>query len=69
MSKISIYKAYANYSVIQKIQYCIIQLFHRTHEELKDAIKKIKQLLRNENLNIKIMFVEEEYKINTLHFI
>jgi len=48
---------------------CLIQLFHKTHEELKDTIKEIKQLLKNESPDIKIIFIEEENEINTLPFI
>lgn len=48
---------------------CVIQIFHKTDDELKSEIKKIKELLKNEIFDLDVVLVQEEDKVNTLPFL
>jgi Lrp/AsnC family transcriptional regulator, regulator for asnA, asnC and gidA len=48
---------------------CLIQIFHKTEDELKEEIKKIKDLLKNEIFDLDVILAQEEDKINTLPFL
>jgi Lrp/AsnC family transcriptional regulator, leucine-responsive regulatory protein len=48
---------------------CIIQIFHKTEDELKEEIKKIKELLKDEIFDLDVVLAQEEDKINTLPFL
>lgn len=47
----------------------VIQIFHETEDELKNEIRKIKKLLKNEVFEIEIILAQEEDKVNTLPFL
>jgi DNA-binding Lrp family transcriptional regulator len=48
---------------------CIIQIFHKTEDELKEEVKKIKDLLKDEVFDLEVVLAQEEDKINTLPFL
>ena len=50
---------------------CFIQLFHKEHADLINEIHKLKELFKNEAIDIEILFVDypEKEKINTLPFL
>lgn len=48
---------------------CIIQIFHKTNDELKEEIKKIREMMKNEIMDLEIILAQEEDKINTLPFL
>ena len=50
---------------------CFIQLFHKEHADLINEIHKLKELFKNETIDIEILFVDypEKEKINTLPFL
>ena len=48
---------------------CIIQIFHETDDELKEEIRKLKELMKDELLDIEIFLATEEDKINTIPFL
>ncbi|MEK6836575.1 MAG: winged helix-turn-helix transcriptional regulator [Nanoarchaeota archaeon] len=48
---------------------CLIQIFHKTDDELKEEIRKIKELMKYESVDIEILLAQEEDKINTLPFL
>jgi DNA-binding Lrp family transcriptional regulator len=50
---------------------CFVQLFHKEHADLINEIHKLKELFKNEAIDIEILFVDypEKEKINTLPFL
>lgn len=48
---------------------CLIQILHKTEEELRTEIEKLKELLKEESFDIEVLLVEEEEKIKTLPFL
>ncbi|MFH1452037.1 MAG: winged helix-turn-helix transcriptional regulator [archaeon] len=48
---------------------CILQIFHKTTGELKDEVRKIKNLLDGETYSLDVLLAQEEDKINTLPFL
>ena len=48
---------------------CMIQIFHKTDDELKEEVKKIKELTKNEVADIDVILAREEDKVNTLPFL
>ncbi|MDP3917166.1 MAG: winged helix-turn-helix transcriptional regulator [Nanoarchaeota archaeon] len=48
---------------------CMVQIFHKTDDELKNEIKKIKELLKNEIFDLDVVLAQEEDKVNTLPFL
>jgi len=47
----------------------MIQIFHKTGDELKEEVKKIKELTKDEIVDIDVVLAKEEDKINTLPFL
>lgn len=48
---------------------CVIQVFHKTEDELKNFTELLKILLKDEIVDINIVLANEEDKINTLPFL
>ncbi len=48
---------------------CIIQVFHKTEDEYRDAIEKIKNLLKDDLIDLDLLLINEEETINTLPFL
>ena len=48
---------------------CIIQVFHKAESELRKTIEDLKELLKNESIDLEILFINDEDKINTLPFL
>jgi DNA-binding Lrp family transcriptional regulator len=48
---------------------CILQIFHKTTDELKQEVKKIKTLLEGEIYSLDVLLAQEEESVNTLPFI
>jgi len=48
---------------------CFIQLFHKTEEELKETISEFREMLKDERVDLDIILLTEENRINTLPFL
>ena len=49
---------------------CAIQIFHKSEEEMRKTINKLKEVFKTENLSIEVLPLEEEkVDINTLPFL
>ncbi|PIN96724.1 hypothetical protein COU56_00070 [Candidatus Pacearchaeota archaeon CG10_big_fil_rev_8_21_14_0_10_31_9] len=49
---------------------CIIQLFHKNNQEIKDVISNLKDILKNSEIEINLLLInQEEGEINTLPFL
>jgi len=48
---------------------CYIQLFHKTEQELKLAIKEINRILKNKQFTLHVQLYNKEDKVNTLPFL
>jgi len=48
---------------------CIIQVFHKTEDEYRDTIEKIKDLLKDDLIELDLLLIKEEEKVNTLPFL
>lgn len=48
---------------------CFMQLFHKEHSELVKTLKEIKELFKEDLLDVKVLFLESEMKVNTLPFL
>ncbi len=48
---------------------CVLQIFHKTDDELKEEVKKIKTLMKDEMIDIDVVLAQEEEKVNTLPFL
>jgi len=47
---------------------CILQVFDKNQNELIKKIEELRELFKEENVDIKIMFVKDEGEVNTLPF-
>ena len=47
---------------------CFMQVFHKTEDELKETIREIKILLKDELFELEILLLDAEDKVNTLPF-
>ena len=45
-----------------------IQVFHKTEDELKQVIKEVKNLLKEERFELDVLLIDEEEEVNTLPF-
>lgn len=48
---------------------CFMQLFHKEHSELIKTLKELKELFDKDIIEIKVLFLESEMKVNTLPFL
>jgi len=48
---------------------CIIQMFHREESDLIKTLKEIKELFKGDHVDVEIVLIKEEDKINTLPFL
>jgi len=48
---------------------CYIQIFHKTEQELKSAIREIKKILKDKQFTLYVQLYNEEDKVNTLPFL
>ncbi|MBS3072810.1 Lrp/AsnC family transcriptional regulator [Candidatus Pacearchaeota archaeon] len=47
---------------------CMIQIFHKEDKELRNTIKEIKNIFKNELTELDIMLINEEDEVNTIPF-
>jgi len=47
----------------------IIQVFYKTEDEYREVIEKIKDLLKNDLIDLDLLLIKEEEKVNTLPFL
>lgn len=47
---------------------CVIQLFHKDNQEVKDVVIKLKEMFKENELNIDLVLIDQEEYINTLPF-
>ncbi len=48
---------------------CIIQLFHKDNQDIKDVVIKLKEMFKENELNIDLVLIDQEEYINTLPFL
>ena len=48
---------------------CFVQLFHKEHQDLIDEINNLKELFKDDIVDIDVLFMDSEFKINTLPFL
>ncbi|MBI2043250.1 Lrp/AsnC family transcriptional regulator [Candidatus Pacearchaeota archaeon] len=48
---------------------CFVQLFHKEHSDLINEINKLKELFKDDVVDIDVLFMDSEFKINPLPFL